>query len=153
MKKVSDYMTTSVRLLTPDMRLSEAARLLVMWRVSGAPVIDEAHRVIGVVSFADMAAHSAGVDIPALPLSDFYQSVWVPEELKPSHFAQSHELVRSAMTTRIVSVLPESSLKVAAELLLEEQVHRLIVCSQEGNAVGILSTVDLTRALLDVLQA
>lgn len=149
MKTVSDYMETEVRLLTPDMRLSEAARMLVGWRVSGAPVIDESHRVIGVISFADMAAHAGGVDVPSLPMSGFYQSIWVPENIETGHLERGEELVRTAMTTRVVTVGPDTPLKRATKLLLDEQVHRLVVCTTGGNPVGILSTVDVSRALLE----
>jgi CBS domain-containing protein len=53
-----DVMTTNVVSVTPRETVDEAARLLQFHDVSGLPVCDEGHRVIGVVSEADLIGKS-----------------------------------------------------------------------------------------------
>ena len=51
-----DIMTKDVIVLTPHMSISEAADLLMRYRIHGAPVVDEGRQLIGMISFMDLAA-------------------------------------------------------------------------------------------------
>lgn len=147
---VRQYMTPEVRTATPDMRLSELARLLVGWCVSGAPVIDEKHQVIGVVSLVDLLSRAAGIEPLRGPQSGFYQSLWVPRELDALPLDSPDIHVREVMNSDILRVHPEEPLQEAARLMCEHRVHRLIVTGQELRAVGVLTTMDVTRAFAEL---
>src|SRR5262249_37013752 len=49
----ADLMTTAVLTIPPDMSLQEAARFLCAPPLTGAPVVDEAGRCVGVLSSSD----------------------------------------------------------------------------------------------------
>lgn len=53
MATVRDYMTRRVLTLSPEMDVHKAIRLLVRRRVSGAPVVDSAGRLAGILSEKD----------------------------------------------------------------------------------------------------
>jgi CBS domain-containing protein len=55
---VRDIMTREVVTLRPEMRASEAARVLFHHRIHGAPVVDEEGRVVGVLSAMDLIGKS-----------------------------------------------------------------------------------------------
>jgi len=51
-----DIMIKDVVAVAPDMPVAEAADLLLRYRIHGAPVVDEADQLVGMVSFVDLAA-------------------------------------------------------------------------------------------------
>ncbi len=51
-----DIMIKDVVAVAPDMLVAEAADLLLRYRIHGAPVVDEADQLVGMVSFVDLAA-------------------------------------------------------------------------------------------------
>ncbi len=51
-----DVMTKDVVAVAPDMLVAEATDLLLRYRIHGAPVVDEADQLVGMVSFMDLAA-------------------------------------------------------------------------------------------------
>ena len=52
--RVGDFMTRRVITVAPDASIVEAARLMLEHKISGLPVIDAAHRVVGIVSEHDL---------------------------------------------------------------------------------------------------
>jgi len=53
-----DIMIRRVVTMTPNMSVEEAIDLLLRHRIHGAPVVDEAQNVIGMVSFVDLAGRA-----------------------------------------------------------------------------------------------
>ena len=53
-----DVMSTDVVAVSPEMLVSEAADLLLRYGIHGAPVVDEADQLVGMVSFVDLAVRS-----------------------------------------------------------------------------------------------
>ncbi len=51
-----EIMSTDVVAVAPDMLVAEAADLLLRYRIHGAPVVDAAEQMVGMVSFMDLAA-------------------------------------------------------------------------------------------------
>jgi len=55
-----DIMSKDVIVLTPDMDVQEAADLLVRYRIHGAPVVDAAGMLVGMVSLVDLVGKPGG---------------------------------------------------------------------------------------------
>ena len=55
-----DIMIRHVVTMTPNMSVREATDLLLRHRIHGAPVVDEAEKVVGMVSFVDLAGPAGG---------------------------------------------------------------------------------------------
>ncbi len=94
-----EIMTRQVITLRPEMAALEAAELLVKRRISGAPVVDEEHRLLGLLSEFDClrAVASAGYEL------DRHDAIETVESLMSRHphtvppemdlFALAHEFV------------------------------------------------------------
>ena len=52
--RVGDFMTRRVMTVAPDASIVEAAKLMLEHKISGLPVIDAAHHVVGIVSEHDL---------------------------------------------------------------------------------------------------
>ena len=55
-----DIMSKDVVSLSPGMSIADAADALLHYRIHGAPVVDEADQLIGMVSFTDLSARAGG---------------------------------------------------------------------------------------------
>jgi len=126
MPKVKDLMSQSVLTLSPESTLEEAAQTLANLGVSGAPVVEN-ERLVGVFSKSDIVDDLSDGEID---LTD---------------------LVKKTMSKSPLTVSPEDDAFVAVALFAEKKVHRIVVVDGVGAVVGILTTLDIVRALHDRL--
>jgi len=138
--KVRDIMTTDPVKVTADTRLREAARLMVRHRVSGLPVVDDAGKLIGILSEGDFIRREAGRDRPhGVSLLD---AVFGEGELQPV----GAECVAEIMTRSVVTITPEATVGEAARVMGRRNVKRLPVVDLEGELIGIVSRSDIVGA-------
>lgn len=147
MHTVADIMTREVLTIRPEKTVRELASLLAHARISGVPVVDESGKLVGVVSQTDVAAYASH----ALPTSrdphGYYQGVWCA----PGEFPTMGEaLVADIMAPYAYFAHEETSLIELADLMLDRRIHRILVL-RSGQVVGIVSSLDLIRALRDQL--
>ena len=64
MLKARDIMTKNVITVTPQTTVRELATLLLKKKISGAPVVDEADKVVGVVTESDLIFQNKKVHLP-----------------------------------------------------------------------------------------
>ncbi|MEA2693453.1 MAG: hypothetical protein QOJ16_2840 [Acidobacteriota bacterium] len=148
----ADVMNPRVLAASADWTLPELADFLVEHEISGAPVVDAAGRLVGVVSVTDIAAAMAVESGGAHKGSDFWKSAW-PEgpsrDTLAGLVARGVRLtVREIMTPQVYTVVEDTPVGELAETLVEEHVHRLLV-TREERVVGIVSTVDLLGLLIE----
>lgn len=134
---VRDVMITSVITVRGDTPFKELAAVLTRSRVSGLPVIDQAGKVIGVVSETDLVIKEA--DQAGHPGSF--------AGLRRSRDREKAAGVTAAqlMTTPPVTIGPDEPVQHAAFLMYDRAVSRLPVVDQAGHLVGIISQVDVLR--------
>lgn len=137
MLKVKDLMTREVLTLAPNTTVREAAEILSTEHVSGAPVV-RLGVVVGMVSSVDLLEFIAG-----LPADPEAVSGGMDHGILDDH------TVEEAMTRGpIKTIALDAPASTAAEMMMEEGIHRLPVLDN-GNLVGIISTTDLVKAIAD----
>jgi CBS domain-containing protein len=148
-----DIMRTDVLSVTEDMNVRELAALLTERMISGAPVVDEDNRLTGVVSLTDIVANEGKRQAirGGEHVGDFFLQGWEDEldetDLRPFHVIGDDDLnVADIMTSMVYSVDETASLADMADAMISGRIHRLLV-TREGEMVGIVSTMDLLRAL------
>ncbi len=120
MRTVRDLMSTDVRSVHRDTLVCEIAGIFSAAKVSGAPVIDDGGSTVGFVSNSDVARFDSTGEDPS--------------------YARVHEIA----SPRIVSVSPNATIKEAADKMLTERVHHLVVIERELT-IGILSSLDFVK--------
>lgn len=146
-----DLMRTDVVTVAYSAPLSEVERVLADNRISGAPVVDEVGRIIGVVSVRDLVEKYAS-DPDARPRRGhgFYELS--TEELEDEDYdafevpAESEDTARDVMTGQIHTVPGSAGLKEIAEVMCKHKVHRVLV-EEAGRLLGLISTLDILEAL------
>jgi CBS domain-containing protein len=131
--KVKDVMTAEVVAVRRDTTFKELAATLRRYRVSAFPVVDDDHKVIGVVSEADMLAKEAMTE-PGV----------AAELLHHSDVRKAEGMTAGAlMTHQVITVSPEDTIEHAARMMHFLKVRQLPVVNSGGELVGIVSRSDL----------
>ena len=130
---VKDVMTTQVVAVRRETPFKEMAAVLRRYRVSALPVVDDAGRVIGVVSEADLLAKEALAD-PGV----------AAELLRHQDIRKAQGLTAGDLMTRpAVTAAPEDPVEQAARMMHFMRVKRLPVVNSGGQLVGIVSRSDV----------
>jgi CBS domain-containing protein len=139
---VAEVMTSSVVTVTPGTGFQELVAKMAEHHVSGIPVVDEAGRLVGIVSEADLLREGSHDRRRTRALDWFLQPARTEAARGRGHDA------KAIMTTPVVTVRPDQSIWEAIRDLREAGVKRLPVIDQDGRLVGIVSRVDLLSAFI-----
>jgi len=131
---VQEIMTTRVIWVKRDATFREMAVALREHRVSAFPVVDDDHKVIGVVSEADMLTKEALDDEPGVLAGILHRK----DQVKARGVTAG-----DLMTATVVAVRPEDTVEHAARLMYDRRVKRLPVTDADGHLVGIISRADV----------
>lgn len=144
-RRVFELMHPDVVTLRPEHTLVEAQEILASNSVSGAPVVDPSGRVLGVVSQNDLVRKAAHPDTVA-QAGQFFSSVEDYADLGTTRITASSQHVSDVFTPRVYSVNRDTGVAVAANIMRERRIHRLLVIDK-GVLVGIISSLDLLRVV------
>lgn len=127
--KVSDYMSTELITFFPEQSVSEVIEKLIQYRISGAPVVDHEHRLIGVISEGDCLKQ----------VSDSrYYNMPVGQSNVESHMAKNVETIDGNM-----------NIFDAANKFLNSKRRRFPIV-KDGKLVGQISQKDILKAALQL---
>jgi len=147
--RVMDVMTNEVVSVSANSTMPEAADVLSESRVSGAPVVNEQGRCIGVLSGTDFV-HSRAEELDS---SETVHELTVHDSTGRYQVEEIfHDLVRRHMSPAVQTIDINCSLLDAARYMCNEHVHRLIVLDHNSVPVGILSSLDLVSAWLTAME-
>jgi len=121
---VRDHMATEVVTLQPDMEILRAAHVLIRCDISGAPVLDQHGRLIGILTERDclkVALHAAYHGEPGGQVKDYMSDA--PE-----------------------SVNPDNNILELAQKFIDGKYRRYPVVDG-GRLVGLISRRDVMRAM------
>ncbi|NER78005.1 MAG: CBS domain-containing protein, partial [Leptolyngbya sp. SIO1D8] len=115
-----DLMSSPVRTIRPDTRITEAQRILLRYGHSGLSVVDSAGQLVGVISRRD-------IDLAL-------------------HHGFGHAPVKGYMTTQVQTITPTTSLPNIEALMVTYDIGRLPVI-ESGQLVGVVTRTDVLRQL------
>lgn len=143
--RIRDIMTADPFVLRETMTLLEAVRQLQAHNHSGAPVVEETGKLVGTLSLRDILKtkrehdsdegsgnSSALMTAPSLPRDQRAEPVREHMRKSPGHTTQDKFLLD------------------AARIMADQHMHRLPIVDEEGTLVGLVSTMDILAALVNV---
>ena len=149
-KTVADIMTRNPLVVKNETPLNEAIQLLAERRISGLPVVDADGKIIGIISETDLMWQETGVTPP--PYIMFLDSVIYlqnPAKYEREIHKALGQTVGEVMSTDIITISPDQTLKAAAQIMHDHNVHRLPVVDADEKIIGILTRGDIVRAMAD----
>lgn len=128
-------MTTQLVVLNTTDSLEKAEHLFKKHRIRHIPVIEGQQRIVGMLSLTDLLRIS------------FADGAYEDEEDIETVVYEMFSLPQ-VMAKNVKTVAPDTTIKEVAELLAKEEFHALPVV-EEGHLVGIVTTTDLIKYLLN----
>jgi CBS domain-containing protein len=126
---VKDYMSRRLTTLTPETEIVRAVATLNKKSISGAPVVDDDGRLVGMITQIDC----------------------LKVVMNAAYYSEYGGTVADLMTTEVETMDPETSMMDAAKQFLEQHYHRYPVL-ENGKLVGLISRHDVLLALGDAWQ-
>jgi len=120
--QVRELMSRNIHVCLPTDNLDRAARLMWDHDLGVVPIVDRAHRLLGIVTDRDacMAAYTQNKRLAEIAIQD-------------------------VMSRRIFAVHPEDPLTRALEAMRQAQVRRIPVIDEDETLVGMITQNDLIR--------
>src|SRR5690242_18784603 len=138
---VADVMTRDVVSVGATTGYKQIADVMVQHGISGVPVVDTAHHVLGVVSEADLLAKLEYADrVPRHPLA--------ARGMRVDRVKAAGDTAGELMTSPAVTVRATDTVTRVARLMDASRVRRVPVVDEAGQLVGIVSRRDLVRMYL-----
>lgn len=125
--KVSDYMTRNLITFTPDQSIESVMQALIKNRISGGPVVNEKHELIGIISEGDCIKQISESRYYNMPMQD--QTIG-------KHMADNVETIDGNM-----------NIFDAAKKFLEAKRRRFPII-ENGKLVGQISQKDVLKAAM-----
>lgn len=126
---VRDCMSKTMVLFTKDQSIIEVVEQLIKHRISGGPVVDEQHHVLGVISEGDCIKQVSESRYYNLPMED--------------------TSVEKYMSKEVETISPDINLFDAANLFLKSKRRRFPVV-EHNKIIGIVSQKDILRTCLQL---
>lgn len=141
--KVREAMNSSVRTVTPDMKVSEVASLMCLYRFHGLPVVDAESKVVGVIAEKDLLKSL----FPKIEDMIEHGVAAVDLDKQMGGYADVLEqTVGELMTKGPLTVDSEMHLLKAATIMVRRGFRRIPVVDGE-TLVGVLSLGDVHKAI------
>ncbi|MGI9275580.1 MAG: CBS domain-containing protein [Endozoicomonas sp.] len=147
-------MTCKVITVPNDWTVDRLARFFTDKGISGAPVVDESSRLVGVVTLSDIVRQtgSGTVDMERRD-DDFYNSLYdsalSEEDQRAFHESVDNSvMINDIMTPMVFEVAPETPLMNVAEAMVKGRIHRVLV-TRDRQLKGIISALDLLKVMTD----
>jgi CBS domain-containing protein len=125
---VGRLMSSDVVTVTADTPVEDAAETLLTENIGSVVVVDADGLLRGILTSTDF--------------------VRIVAEKKP----KDNTAVEEYMTTEVVTVSAQDSIRDAADRLITYDIHHLPVVDDEEHVIGMLSTTDLTAYISEVEQ-
>lgn len=148
MLTAKDIMTTDVITALPEQDVLATAKTMIENKINGLPVVDDQGLLIGIITQSDLIAQQKTMRLPSVfTILDGLVPMTSTRQFEDEIRKMSALKVEDAMTGKVVSVTPETSVNEVATIMVERKFHTLPVVDQ-GMLVGVLGKEDVLKTLL-----
>jgi CBS-domain-containing membrane protein len=147
---VRQVMETAITTVTPTTPVPTVVDLLMSAPFAALPVVDDRHRLQGIISTGDL------INADVLPLRrrllrtalELGDATAQAVEAPLAHLEQNPATAQEIMNRQVRTVQPDTSIRDAASLMVETSLRRLPVVAEDGTLLGMLTRSDLLQAVV-----
>lgn len=141
--QIKDWMSEITCTIDREQSVREALDLLGQHRISALPVVNSAHKPIGILTIGDFM-HAIDQTGNALDESypHFDDCLWAVDMIQRR---LGSDKVYSLMSEVLTTVEPTQTMRAAAKIMCEAGLHHLLVCNEDQTLAGMLSASDFVR--------
>jgi CBS domain-containing membrane protein len=129
---INKLMSKNVESVQQGQALSDVYKLMCNTGIHHVPVLD-GEKLTGLISFTDMMKLSMAIDTGNAHTVDA--------------LIDGHSSIVDVMSTNLITIKHQQTVRDAAEILSEGDFHSLPVVDNDGNIAGMLTSTDLIRYL------
>lgn len=141
---VADVMNKQVIAVGSRDSMVDVAQTFLEHDISSAPVTDEQGRFVGILSATDFLRRDSEVSdsdvTPSMSGRGLQVRVCQPDTAS------------AYMTEEVLTVSPQTPLIQAATIMTEHHLHRLPVLDARQRVAGVISTMDITAAVVNMVD-
>lgn len=142
-----DIMTTEVITVGPHTTVEELARILMEHHIDGAPVVDEAGELVGIVTEHDLINRQKRLHIPTVVrILDAFIYLESSKKFEEDLKLMLATKVGDICKMDVVTVGEDATVTEMATIMSEKGIHLLPVM-REGRMAGVVGKEDLLRAM------
>lgn len=130
---VEEFMSLSFITVSPEDDIYHAIGLLLKHKISGAMVVDQHNKLVGIVSEKDclLLATHATYDHNSLPEGK----------------------VASIMTRQVVSLPPDAGMNQVAQMFIQNHFRKIPILDNFGHLLGVVRRHDVLKAIQDYFMS
>ena len=148
--EISGYMKRNVISVPSTATIRQAAALFVEKHIGLLPVVDENQNPIGVLGLRDLLALELPDFVRFIADVDFVHDFGAVETTRPP--AETLNKSVKTMMRPPITVEGDSGLLRTYALMLQHNVHDILVVARDGKLIGIASRVDIGAAILSTWE-
>ncbi|SRR6266508_4357339 len=142
--KARDVMVSPVITVKPSSSVQEAAKTLLENRISAVPVLDDAGKLVGILSEGDLMHR---VETGTERRYSWWVRLVAGDASLPADYIKAHgRKVADVMTSNVITARPETPLEEIA-ILLERNAIKRVPIVKDGQLLGIVSRANLIQAV------
>ena len=145
MLTAKEIMTRKIITVELELDVSELATLFWTNRISGAPVVDESGKLLGIVTESDLIDQSKKVHIPTIiTILDSMIFLENPAKLDKEIKKMTGTKVKDIYSAEVVTVTEDTEMAEIATIMADRSLHTLPVVRGE-KLVGVIGKADIIR--------
>lgn len=142
-----EIMTSEVVTVTPETSLKDLVNKFVETRLGNMPVVDDAGKLVGLISESDLIEQQKPLHIPTvMAIFDGVFYLDSEKDFKEQVDRLTATTVGELCNKKPVICSPEATVRDLAGLMSKHKVHLLPVV-EDGNMIGVVARLDLIRAM------
>ena len=145
--KAKDIMTTDVLTVSLNTSVKKLAKFFIDYDISGAPVVDEHEKIIGIVTESDLIFQKKKLHLPTV--LTLFEGVFFLENTKNTE-KELKKIIGSTVediySKDVITLEEETEVEEIATIMIEKKVHVLPVLKGE-ELVGIVGKADIVKGL------
>ena len=147
MKTAREIMTRNVVTVKKDQPISDLSKLFIENHFNGVPVLDDAGKVIGVVTQSNLIEQNKNLHIPTvIALFDAVLFLESEKKFEADVKKLTGSKIEDIYHKNPITVSPDTDLGEITTIMAEKDVHTLPVLEND-KLVGIIGKKDVIRAL------
>lgn len=142
---VRNIMTRKIVTVKAEATIEEISNILVANRISGVPVVDNENRVIGMVTESDIIFKE--IQHEPTFVEKLEDLVLLKEDLKSKRTHKAGNTAKDIMTFPAITAHENETVRDLVDIITKEKIKRIVIVDDENHPVGIVSKMDILKAL------
>ena len=145
-----DIMTRKVVTITKDFTIRDLSKLLLSNKISGAPVVDEKGKLLGMVTDADIITEDISpiFSYHIVPLLMSYGIIENIEQYQKDIRLYLETTVEKIMTRKVKSVKMDTPVSEVAKIMVRNNINRIPVVDNDNNLIGIIARDNVIESMV-----